>query len=75
MLVREQSSKAEDVSVVQANKGADFRTVQEMIRDLSQRISDAFLILNVRQSERTTATEVVRFRWCLIANSLASTAP
>ena len=29
-----------------------------MIRDLSQRISDAFLILNVRQSERTTATEV-----------------
>ena len=50
--------RAEDVSVVQANKGADFRTVQEMIRDLSQRISDAFLILNVRQSERTTATEV-----------------
>lgn len=50
--------RADDVSVVQANKGADFRTVQEMIRDLTQRISDAFLILNVRQSERTTATEV-----------------
>ena len=50
--------RAEDVSVVQAGKAADFRTVQEMIRDLSQRISDAFLILNVRQSERTTATEV-----------------
>ena len=50
--------RAEDVSVVQAGKAADFRTVKEMIRDLSQRISDAFLILNVRQSERTTATEV-----------------
>lgn len=50
--------RAEDVSVVQVGKTADFRTVQEMIRDLTQRISDAFLILNVRQSERTTATEV-----------------
>ncbi len=52
------SGRAEDVSVVQVGKTADFRTVQEMIRDLSMRISDAFLILNVRQSERTTATEV-----------------
>ncbi len=50
--------RADDVTVVQAQKSADFRTVQEMIRDLTQRLSDAFLILNVRQSERTTATEV-----------------
>ena len=50
--------RAEDVSVVQVGKTADFRTVQQMIQDLTQRLSDAFLILNVRQSERTTATEV-----------------
>ena len=50
--------RADDVSVVQVGKTADFRTVQEMVRDLTQRLSDAFLILNVRQSERTTATEV-----------------
>lgn len=54
--------RPEDVSVVQVGKTADFRTVQEMIRDLTQRISDAFLILNVRQSERTTATEVNQTR-------------
>ena len=29
-----------------------------MINQLTQRVSDAFLILNVRKSERTTATEV-----------------
>ena len=50
--------RPDDVGVVQVGKTADFRTVQEMIRDLTQRLSDAFLILNVRQSERTTATEV-----------------
>ena len=50
--------RAEDVSVVQVGKTADFKTVQEMINQLTQRIADAFLILNVRNSERTTATEV-----------------
>ena len=50
--------RPDDVGVIQVGKTADFRTVQEMIRDLTQRLSDAFLILNVRQSERTTATEV-----------------
>ena len=50
--------RAEDVSVVQVGKTADFRTVQEMVQELTRRISDAFLVLNVRQSERTTATEV-----------------
>lgn len=50
--------RPDDVGVVQVGKTADFRTVQTMIQDLTQRLSDAFLILNVRQSERTTATEV-----------------
>ena len=54
--------RQEDVSVVQVGKTADFATVQRMIADLTQRISDAFLILNVRQSERTTATEVNQTR-------------
>jgi len=50
--------RPDDVGVVQVGKTADFRTVQEMIQNLTQRLSDAFLILNVRQSERTTASEV-----------------
>lgn len=50
--------RPDDVGVVQVGKTADFRTVQEMIRDLTQRLSDAFLVLSVRASERTTATEV-----------------
>jgi hypothetical protein len=50
--------RPDDVGVVQVGKTADFRTVQEMIQNLTQRLSDAFLILNVRQSERTTAMEV-----------------
>jgi hypothetical protein len=51
--------RPDDVGVVQASgKAADFRTVQEMIRDLTTRLSDAFLVLQVRQSERTTSTEV-----------------
>ena len=51
--------RAEDVSVVQVGKTADFKTVQEMIANLTQRLSDAFLVLQVRQSERTTASEVM----------------
>jgi len=52
------SGRADDVSVIATNKQADFRTVREMIEILTQRISDAFLILSPRQSERTTATEI-----------------
>tara|TARA_R100001463_G_scaffold18075_1_gene45473 strand:- start:15611 stop:17236 length:1626 start_codon:yes stop_codon:yes gene_type:complete len=52
------SGRPDDVGVVQVGKTADFRTVQEMINGLTQRLSDAFLVLNVRNSERTTATEV-----------------
>ena len=50
--------RPDDIGVIQVGKTADFRTVQEMIRDLTQRLSDAFLVLSVRQSERTTAQEV-----------------
>ena len=50
--------RPDDVSVIQVGKTADFRTVMEMIQELTRRLSDAFLILNVRQSERTTASEV-----------------
>jgi hypothetical protein len=50
--------RPDDVGVVQVGKTADFRTVQEAIRDLTARLSDAFLVLQVRQSERTTASEV-----------------
>ena len=52
------SGRADDVSVIATNKQADFRTVREMVEILTQRISDAFLILSPRQSERTTATEI-----------------
>lgn len=50
--------RAEDVSVVQVNKTADFSTSYQMIQTLTQRLSEAFLILSIRQSERTTAEEI-----------------
>ena len=50
--------RPEDVSVVQVAKQADFATAYQMITQLTQRLSEAFLILTVRQSERTTAEEV-----------------
>ena len=50
--------KAEDVQVVQVGKTADFRTASEMTQNLERRINDAFLVLQIRQSERTTAEEV-----------------
>ena len=50
--------RAEDVQVVQVGKTADFRTAAEQAQSIERRISDAFLILNIRQSERTTAEEV-----------------
>lgn len=51
--------RQEDVTVVQVGKTADFRTVMEMIQSLTTRLADAFLVLQVRQSERTTASEVM----------------
>ena len=46
------------MQVVQVGKTADFKTAYEMANVLGQRISDAFMVLNIRQSERTTAEEV-----------------
>ena len=50
--------RAEDVQVVQVGKTADFRTASEMINNLERRINEAFLKVQIRQSERTTAEEV-----------------
>jgi hypothetical protein len=50
--------RQEDVSVVQVAKQADFASAYQMITQLTQRLSEAFLILTVRQSERTTAEEI-----------------
>lgn len=51
--------RPDDVAVVTTGgKTADFRTASEMAQQLETRLSDAFLILNIRQSERTTAEEV-----------------
>jgi hypothetical protein len=50
--------RPDDIGVVQVGKTADFRTAAEMANNLERRIGEAFLVLNVRQSERTTAEEV-----------------
>ena len=50
--------RPDDVGVVQVGKTADFATAYQMAQQLGQRIADAFLVLNIRQSERTTAEEV-----------------
>ncbi len=50
--------RPDDIGVVQVGKTADFKTASEMAATLAQRIGDAFLILQIRQSERTTAEEV-----------------
>ena len=50
--------RPDDVGVIQVGKTADFRTAAAQMQTLERRIADAFLILQVRQSERTTAEEV-----------------
>jgi len=50
--------RPDDVAVIQVGKTADFRTAAEQAGNLERRISDAFLVLQIRQSERTTAEEV-----------------
>lgn len=49
-----------EVSVLQVNKAADLQVPFNMMQSLEQRLSKAFLMLSgqVRDSERTTATEV-----------------
>ena len=50
--------RPEDIGVIQVGKTADFQTAMTMMQQLERRLAEAFLILNVRQSERTTAEEV-----------------
>jgi hypothetical protein len=50
--------RPDDIGVVQVGKTADFRTASEMAATLERRLAEAFLVLQVRQSERTTAEEV-----------------
>ena len=50
--------RPDDIGVVQVNKGADFATAAQLMQTLERRLLDAHLVLNVRQSERTTAEEV-----------------
>ena len=50
--------RPDDVAVVQVGKTADFATAAQMAQQIERRIGEAFLQLNIRQSERTTAEEV-----------------
>ena len=50
--------RPDDIGVVQVGKNADFATAYQVMGQLEKRLSEAFLILQVRQSERTTAEEV-----------------
>ena len=50
--------RPEDVGVVQVGKTADFQTAAQLAQQIETRLKEAFLMLNVRNSERTTAEEV-----------------
>ena len=50
--------RPDDVAVVQVGKTADFATAANLAQTLERRIAEAFMQLNIRQSERTTAEEV-----------------
>ena len=50
--------RPDDIGVVQVGKTADFQTAYQLMGQLEKRLNEAFLILSVRQSERTTAEEV-----------------
>ena len=50
--------RPDDIGVVQVGKTADFQTAYQMTMTLEKRLAEAFLILQVRDSERTTAEEV-----------------
>ena len=50
--------RPEDIGVVNVGKGADFQTAMTQMQTLEKRLAEAFLIMNVRDSERTTAEEV-----------------
>jgi len=50
--------RPDDIGVVQVGKTADFQTAYQLMTQLETRLNEAFLILSVRDSERTTAQEV-----------------
>ena len=50
--------RPEDVQVIQVGKTADFQTAANLAMQIEKRLSDAFLLMNVRQAERVTAEEV-----------------
>jgi len=50
--------RPEDVQVIQVGKTADFQTAANLAQQIEKRLSDAFLLMNVRQAERVTAEEV-----------------
>jgi hypothetical protein len=50
--------RPDDIGVVQVGKTADFATALQMMNTLERRLAEAFLIMQVRDSERTTAEEV-----------------
>ena len=50
--------RPEDVGVIQVGKTADFSTAANLATQIERRILDAFLVMNIRDSERTTAEEV-----------------
>jgi len=50
--------RPDDIGVIQVGKTADFNTAMTMMQQLERRLSDAFLIMSVRQAERVTAEEV-----------------
>ena len=50
--------RPDDIGVIQVGKTADFQTAYQLMGQLERRLNEAFLILNVRDSERTTAQEV-----------------
>ena len=50
--------RPDDVAVIQVGKTADFRTAAEQAVAIERRISDAFLVMQMRQAERVTAEEV-----------------
>jgi len=50
--------RPDDIGVIQVGKTADFSTASNMAANLERRLSDAFLVMSVRQAERVTAEEV-----------------
>ena len=50
--------RPEDVGVVQVGKTADFSTAANLSATIEKRILEAFLVTQIRDSERTTAEEV-----------------